>query len=148
MERSTFPQLTADRPIWTAERYREAVEASSLRASVRNTLHAMVDHAAAQYSTIDRATLLQLTGGRREATVTAHWDKARSHGLLVSKQRFNTTSIHKFTIPGADSADIDVLAIGMPLRAHLWTPAELAWWDTLSVDDPEEPPWSADQAPF
>ena len=121
---------------------------SALKPKVRNTLHAMVEHAAAQYSTIDRATLLQLTGGRREATVTAHWRQARSQGLLVSKRRFNTTSIHKFTIPGVDDADVDVLALASPLRPHRWTPAELSWWETLCVEAPTEPPWADGQAPF
>jgi hypothetical protein len=113
-----------------------------LKPNVRNTLHAMVEHAAAQYSTIDRATLLQLTGGRREATITAHWHQARSQGLLVSKQRFNATSIHKFTVPGIDDAHVDELALGTPLRCHVWTPEELSWWEGLNVNASTAPPWS------
>jgi hypothetical protein len=144
----TLPQLTTESSPWTAERYLEAVDASALKRKVRTTLYAMVDHAGAQYSTIDRATVLQLTEGRREATISAHWRQARSHGLLVSKQRFNATSIHKFIIPGAGDALVDELALGTPLRGHVWTPEELSWWEGLDVTAPTAPPWSDGPPPF
>lgn len=108
----------------------------------------MVDHAGAQYSTIDRATLLQLTDGRREATISAHWRQARSHGLLASKQRFNATSIHKFTIPGVDNASFDEALLATPLRCHIWSLEELAWWEELDAMAPTAPPWSDGLPPF
>lgn len=108
----------------------------------------MVDHAGAQYSTIDRVTLLQLTDGRREATISAHWRQARSHGLLASKQRFNATSIHKFTIPGVDDACVDGLGLATPLRCHIWSPEELAWWEGLDAKALTVPPWSDGFPPF
>lgn len=108
----------------------------------------MVNQAGAQYSTIDRATLLQLTTGRREATISAHWRQARSQGLLASKQRFNATSIHKFTIPGVDDATIDELGHATPLRWHIWSPEELAWWEALDPKALTSPPWSEGLPPF
>lgn len=113
-----------------------------MKPKVRNTLYAMVDDAGAQYSTIDRARLLQLTDGRREATISAHWRQARSHGLLVSRQRFNATSVHKFTIPNVDDACIDEVGLARPLRCHIWSREELAWWEGLDVMAPISPPWS------
>lgn len=108
----------------------------------------MVNQAGAQYSTIDRATLLQLTNGRREATISAHWRQARSHGLLVSKQRFNATSIHKFTIPGVDDAHVDEIGLATPLRCHIWSPEELTWWEGLDAKVPTSPPWADGLPPF
>lgn len=108
----------------------------------------MVGHAQSQYSTIDRATLLHLTGGRREATITAHWRLARSQGLLVSKQRFNATSIHKFTVPGVDDACLDEVSLTTPLRCHIWSPEELSWWEGLNIAVPTEPPWGKGLPPF
>lgn len=108
----------------------------------------MVEHAQSQYSTMDRATLLQLTGGRREATITAHWHQARSQGLLVSRQRFNATSIHKFTIPGIDDDYVDAIALATPLRGHIWSHEELAWWDKLDAMAPTKPPWFDGPPPF
>lgn len=135
-------------PAWTVQGYQEAVEASVLKPKVKCTLQAMVSHAGAQYTAIDRATLLQLTGGQREATVTAHWSEARLHGLMVSKQRFNATSIHKFTIPGIDDTSVDDLALARPLKFHVWTPEELRWWQGLRDDSPALPPWLDGPPPF
>lgn len=61
-----------------------AVDASPVKPKVKRTLHAMAEHAGAKYTTMDRLTVLELIGGRREATVSDHWRQARANGLLAS----------------------------------------------------------------
>jgi hypothetical protein len=91
---------------WTVHVYRQAIDRSSLKTPVKNTLRAMVDKAGGRHTAVARIALCLITGVRREATITTHWHQAREAGLLVSKQRWTATSIHTFLIPGTDySAD-------------------------------------------
>lgn len=133
---------------WTEQGYRRAVDESKLALSVKNTMHAMLDYASGQYVTIDRASLCSKVAVRREATITEHWRKARAAGLLISKPRFNSSSIHKLTIPGRSDDVIDPLWLPKLLRPHNWTLDELRWWDSLDVQAFSAPPWSDGLAPF
>lgn len=85
---------------WTVHAYRQLIDQSSLKNPVKNTLRGMVDRAGGRHTTVDRSTLCLVTGVRREATITAHWHRAREAGLLVSKQRWNSTSVHMGTTAG------------------------------------------------
>ncbi|GKV72032.1 hypothetical protein NCCP2145_14130 [Pseudarthrobacter sp. NCCP-2145] len=125
---------------WTAEGYRQAIEQSSLKAPVKRTLHAMVNSAAGDRTTIDRATLCLLTGIRVESTITEHFRKARAAGLLESQRRFNNSSIHTLLIPGVVGS-ADAVQAGRPINWHCWTVDEIAWWDGLDPEKWTPPPW-------
>lgn len=133
---------------WTVAGYHLAIDESSVESPVKATLRAMVEGAGGRHTTVDRATLCQLTGVRRGATITAHWQQARAEGLLASRQRWNTTSLHTFLIPGTDfSADETVW--GEPKDGwHVWTPEEIAWWESLDGGERISPPWGDGRPPF
>lgn len=125
---------------WTAVAYQQAVEQSSLKTPVKRTLHAMVDSAAGDRTTIDRATLCLRTGVKVESTITEHFRKARADGLLVSQRRHNNSSIHTLLIPGVVASAGDVQP-GRPIDWHSWTYEEIAWWDSLGPELWTPPPW-------
>lgn len=125
---------------WTPEGYRRAVEQSSLKSSVKRTLHVMVESASGDQTTIDRATLCLLTGIKVESTITEHFRKARAAGLLESQRRFNSSSIHTLLIPGVAASGNTVQA-GRRIKWHCWTDEEIAWWDNLNPDQWTPPPW-------
>jgi hypothetical protein len=133
-------------PFWTVHAYREAIDASALKDPVKNTLRVMVDGAGSRLTAVDRLSLCLLTGMKAEATITAHWQKARAAGLLKSKARWNSTSIHTFRIPGAsflyDADGVDDEVWGGPLGGwHIWTAEEAAWWENLHPESRTIPPW-------
>lgn len=125
---------------WTAEAYRQAIEQSSLRTPVKRTLHAMVDSAAGDRTTIDRATLCLRTGIKVESTITEHFRKARAACLLESQRRFDKSSIHTLLIPGV-VASADAVQAGRPIDWHSWTDDEIAWWDSFDPELWTHPPW-------
>lgn len=126
---------------WTVHAYRQAIDQSPLKAPVKNTLHAMLAKAGGRHTTVDRATLCLITGVRRVATITTHWHQAREAGLLVSRQRWNSTSVHMFLIPGTQYSTDEALW-GEPLDGwHVWSPEEDAWWDSLDCGIWITPPW-------
>jgi hypothetical protein len=133
---------------WTEQAYRVALDGSGLASGAKKTMYAMLDSANGQYVTIDRASLCAKVAIRREATITEHWRKARAAGLLASKPRFNSSSIHKLTIPGRSDDVIDPLWLPKLLRPHNWTLDELGWWEMLDVQAFSAPPWGDGLAPF
>ena len=132
--------------VWTVDTYRNAVDRSSLKAPVRRTLHAMVDSTSGRHTTIDRASLCLLTGVAWEGTITEHWQRARDAGLLTSAARYNRSSLHTFTIPGRELPDLDPDA--SLFWPHVWTEAEIAWWDVLDSGTWAVPPWRDGRPPF
>lgn len=132
---------------WTPNLYRGAVDKALLNKGAKRTLIAMLESGAGQYTSIDRASLCERLGVRREATISEHWRRGREVGLLESKARFNRSSLHRLTIPGV-SADDDGLLLGRPLLAHIWTPEELEWWHHRDADNPVPPPWREGMPPF
>lgn len=131
---------------WTVHAYHTAIDESSLKTPVKNTLRVMVDGAGNRQTAIDRLTLCLRTGLKAEATITEHWQKARAAGLLKSKARWNATSIHTFLIPGAnflyDADGVDDEVWGEPLGGwHIWTAEETAWWEGLHQGSRATPPW-------
>lgn len=132
--------------IWTVQTYREAIDKSSLKTPVKNTLHVMVQAAGNRQTAIDRLSLCLVTGLKAEATITAHWQKCRAAGLLKSKARWNGTYDHTFLIPGAnflyDADGVDDEICGEPLGGrHIWTDEEVAWWEDLHFESRANPPW-------
>lgn len=126
---------------WTQEAYRQAIDRSSLKPPVRNTLYAMVDNSAGGLTTIDRASLCRITGLRDEGTITEHFRKARAEGLLESVRRYNNSSIHTLLIPGSDASASDAQPGSQLANWHSWTPEETAWWDGLDPENWTPPPW-------
>lgn len=122
-----------------------------MKKPVRATLVAMLESAGgAEFTTIDRSTLCALTGIRREATISEHWKLARQHGFLRSTARFNRSSVHRFTLPGAVVLEDDWLDPSrlVPLRGHRWLPPERQWWEIVGSIEASEPPWGDGLAPF
>jgi hypothetical protein len=126
---------------WTHEAFRQAVDRSSLKLPVRNTLHAMVDNSAGGLTTIDRASLCRITGLRDEGTITEHFRKARAAGLLKSVRRHNKSSIHTLLIPGTDASAGEKKPGSQLANWHSWTAEEIAWWDDLAPENWTPPPW-------
>lgn len=132
---------------WTLSAYCQAVDESSLHQNAKRTLIAMTETARGQRTTIDRASLCALTGVRREATITRHWRQARAAGLLLSKHRYNRSSIHTFTLPGVPLPAADGVHC-QPLRVHIWTSEQIAWWNSLDDGIRSPPPWGNGSPPF
>ncbi|MDI3194253.1 hypothetical protein QK290_07275 [Pseudarthrobacter sp. AL07] len=139
LDRRTTAKLT--REPWTVHVYRKAIDQSPLKASVKKTLHGMVDGAGNRHTTVDRATLCLRNGTTRVATITEHWHKARDAGLLTSKERWNDSSIHTLRIPGTYFPD-DEDVYGDPMDGwHIWSSEEIAWWEALDDGSWVLPPW-------
>lgn len=132
--------------VFCAEKFIEAVELSWLNAGARRTMAALLDASNGEgLTTISGAVLAQRLQVRA-ATVSTHWNDARSAGLLVTRRRFNNSSIQQLAWPGS--------GLGMPNAAgtinqsHKWSDAELAWWTSLGGAIPLPPPWGDHGAPF
>jgi hypothetical protein len=133
---------------WTVAAYLLAIDQSSLKTPVKNTLRAMVDRAGGRHTTVSRPTLCFTLKMTRVATITAHWDKARDAGLLKSVQRHNESSVHTFLMLGTDTLDEERLW-GEPMDGwHVWTPEENVWWDSLDGGEGMTPPWGDGRPPF
>lgn len=133
---------------WRPENYRVAVAEGLVKPAVKRTLLAMLDAGLGEYTTIDRATLCELTGVRREATISEHWRRARDAGLLESRARYNRSSVHRLNIPGVQGQGWEVFSGGSVLVPHPWTDEELAWWRKQSPESPIPPPWLEGSPPF
>lgn len=133
---------------WTVAGYHQAIDESSLKNPVKNTLRAMVDRAGSRHTTVSRPTLCFVLKMTRVATITGHWDKARDAGLLKSVQRHNESSVHTFLIPGTNSLEEEDLW-GDPMDGwHVWTPEENVWWHSLKDGERIAPPWGDGRPPF
>lgn len=133
---------------WTIAAYLLAIEQSSLKLPVKNTLRAMVERSGARHTTVSRAALCFILKKTRVETITEHWHKARGAGLLRSVQRHNESSVHTFLIPGTYNLE-DEGPWGDPMDGwHVWTPDEKVWWDALDGGEQIIPPWGDGRAPF
>lgn len=133
---------------WTIAAYLLAIDRSSLKAPVKNTLRAMVAKAGGRHTTVSRAAVCYILQMKRVATITAHWDEARDAGLLKSVQRHNQSSVHTFLIPGIDNWDEEVVW-GEPWDGwHIWTQEEDVWWDSLDGEELMTLPWGGGRPPF
>jgi hypothetical protein len=103
-----------------------------------------------QYTDVDRETIRRVTGVSRVATISEHWQRARDHGLMTSRHRYNGPSKHRLTLPWVPSAEIDdvEMSINTNTHAHVWTPQEVAWWTEREADQGAPPPWGLGPAPF
>lgn len=133
---------------WTVAAYLLAIDQSSLKTPVMNTLCAMVERSGGRHTTVSRPTLCFILKMTRVATITAHWDKARAAGLLKSKQRRDESSIHTFLIPRTANLEEGDLW-GDPMDGwHVWTPEENVWWDSIDGGERITPPWGDGRPPF
>lgn len=136
---------------WDAGAWLQAVRDSDLRARVQATLFEMLKSAnGGQYTDVDRETIRRATGVNRVGTISEHWQRAREHGLMASRHRYNGPSKHKLTLPWVHSAEIDDvdMRINTNTHAHVWTPDEEAWWSQGEAGEGAPPPWGAGPAPF
>lgn len=126
--------------------FRDALDRSPLKSRVRDTLLEMLHSADAFGRTSVSGRKLAGRLGLREATITSHLEKARRAELLLSKRRYNNSSVHQLTWPGSDFHP--PLPGVKPVRGHTWTDGELAWWSSLDTDSPQPPPWGDGRPPF
>ncbi|MFF2245153.1 hypothetical protein ACFVTM_13345 [Arthrobacter sp. NPDC058130] len=99
------------------------------------------------FTSVDRETIAADTG-QTTKTVTRHWERARAAALLASKQRFNSSSVHLTTVPGAGTRLPVWAAWGRPLQGHFWTDSELNWWEADASHDGKNAPWGDAHPPF
>lgn len=82
----------------------------------------------------------------RPATISDHWKQAEEAGLLLTRRRFNTSSLHQLCWPG--SGICEPTPSGTPLYSRSWTAEELAWWNSSKQRPMRAPPWGYGFAPF
>jgi hypothetical protein len=123
-----------------------ALAASSLNSGAKRTMQATLRAASNYGITAISGGAIASDLGIRHATVTDHWNQARDAGLMLTRRRFNKSSIQQLTWPGsgmhAPNGD------GSPLATHPWTDMEFAWWDSLLRDLPKPAPWGESHPPF
>ena len=129
--------------IFDFEGYRRRLVTSALKPKVIRTLEATAGTASARGTTsVDRMTIAKLVG-RDESTITQHWKLARGAGLMKSTRRWNTSSVHDFTVDGASVIDHDV----RDLAPHAWTADEQVWWNAPNYGS-SLTPWGDGPSPF
>lgn len=131
---------------YSKEEYLRVLNLSGLRASEMRTMAVMADFATSRgVTSVDRATISREVAVS-QWTVTQHWKKSRERGLLKSRRRFDSSSVHHLLV-SADSAcalDEDV----QDKRAHVWGDSELSWWASIGTSAPLQPPWGEGRPPF
>lgn len=126
--------------------FHEALVASPLKDKVQATLLEMLYSADESGRTMVSGRRIAARLGIRDATVSNHMGKAREHGFLLTKYRYNNSSVHQLTWP---SSELHPALPGLtPVRPHIWTDGELAWWGSLDTDSPQPPPWADGPPPF
>lgn len=123
-----------------------ALAASSLNRGAKLTMQATLGAADNNGMTSISGAALAKDLGIRHATVSDHWNQARGAGLMLTRRRFNTSSIQQLTWPGSGMHPPEPGA--SPLGIHPWTDREFAWWDSLLTDSPQAAPWGGGHPPF
>jgi hypothetical protein len=132
--------------VFSSETFRAALDESPLKNTVKSTLLEMLDGAHETGRTAVSGRRLAAGRGVREATITSHLQKARDAELLLTKHRYNKSSIHQLTWPGSGLHPPQPSV--SPLSAHTWTDGEVGWWNSLDTDSPRSPPWGDGEPPF
>jgi hypothetical protein len=104
---------------------------------------ATLDTADANGVTAFSGRSVSTTLGVRAATVSDHWKQARQAGLLITRYRFNNSSIQQLSWPGREVEPPPAGAIPLTLRP--WTSPEVEWWANGAQFPP---PWEDAQPPF
>lgn len=126
--------------------FHEYLAASTLKDKVRNTLHEVLYSADVFGRTTVSGRWLAAKLGTREATISAHLKKAREAGFLLTRYRFNNSSVQQLTWPGSS---IHPPEPGVsPLTNRIWSDGEVAWWTSLTTEWPLPPPWGVGEPPF
>lgn len=125
------------------EKFAAALRASNLNAGSTRTMLATLDTADASGFTVRSGRQLAAELGIRAATVSKHWAQARAEGVLLTRYRYNKSSIQQLTWPGQliELRDIDCV----PLQERPWSWDEELWWLT-GADFPA--PWGDGSPPF
>lgn len=159
---SCRPLASIDGPRWYYERHKQvparlsnsfcgeeftrALENSWLSSGAKRTMQALLDMANEEGVTTISGLVLAERLQVRAATVSAHWNDARSAGLLLTQRRFNNSSIQQLAWPGSGLTTPNTA--GTVSRSHKWTDAELTWWRALDGPAPRVAPWGNHGAPF
>lgn len=132
--------------LFCSDTFRDALDRAPLKSRVRDTILEMLRTADPFGRTSVSGRKLAERRGLREATICSHLEKAREAELLLSKRRYNNSSLHQLTWPGSE---LHPLPPGVtPVGGHTWTDGELAWWGSLDTDSPQPPPWADGRPPF
>ncbi len=131
---------------FSTDAFHKSLEASTLKYKVQATLLEMLFSADESGRTTVSGRRIAARLGIRDATVSDHMGKARVHGFLLTKYRYNKSSVHQLTWPG--SGLHPPLPGLTPIRAHIWTVEELAWRESLDTDSPQTAPWADGRPPF
>lgn len=131
---------------FSAEKFAKALESSSLNSGAGRTMRATLATANTNGLTAVSGAALAFQLSIRPATVSAHWGLAREAGLMLTRRRFNASSIQQLTWPGGPGNLEE--AEGSPIYWHPWSDAELLWWRMTSPSRALVPPWREERAPF
>lgn len=140
--RPTATRLNASNESFNAQRFTTALSASRLKDGAKRTMLSTLDSADHRGITRESGRAIAAAVGKTPTTVSVHWDSARSCGLLYTRRRFNQSSIQWLSWPGRVIPEVE-LSFGTPIPGHLWTDAELTWWEQGG-----EPPWGMGPPPF
>lgn len=125
------------------DEYLQRLSASELKPKVIRTLVATAGTASPHGTTsVDRATIAGIVG-YDESTVTQHWKLARRAGLMNSRRRWNTSSIHDFTGDGSCVIDYGITN----LAPHSWSVSDREWWQA-GDHGRRSTPWGDGRSPF
>lgn len=135
-------------PCFVLDEFLAELSAAGLKRKVRVTVEATASTADTRGLTaVNRATIADQLGINTK-TVTEHWKQARSAGLLVSHRRFNSSSIHQLMTKDSWLQPLGERPQAQPLRPHVWTPEETAWWTEARAPDFNPFPWGQEKCPF
>lgn len=125
------------------DEYLRRLSASALKPKVIRTLAATAETASSRGTTsVDRVTIATVVGCD-ESTITQHWKLARRAGLMRSTRRWNTSSIHDFTVDGSTVIDYG----STDLAPHPWSANDGEWWQAANHST-RPTPWGDGPSPF
>lgn len=131
---------------YSLHEYLRALGQSVLKPGQLRTMACMTDFANSRgITSVDRATISREVGVS-EWSVTQHWKRARELGLLASRRRYDSSSVHYLVQPGATACFLDESV--QDKKAHIWSDSERAWWASIGTPTPLPPPWGAGMSPF
>lgn len=143
--RPSFDSVNAGE-VFCTDTFHDGLDASSLKRKVKVTILELLSSADEFGRTAVSGRQLAVRLGVREATITSHLQKARDAELLLTKRRYNNSSVQQLTWPGSG---LHPPQPGIsPLNTHTWTDGEVAWWSSLDTDSPRLPPWGDGEPPF
>lgn len=130
---------------WTQAEFAAVISSSSLSDGAKETMRATALTANARgVTTVDRATVSAVTG-LSTWTTTQHWKSAEQLGLMLSKPRFNNTSVRHL---GPEAFRTPPFEASIMIQfENTWTAADHQWHTTANKYR-HDPPWGAGRPPF